>query len=112
MKALDIHFQVREVNSDNAMSDSKLRKCTRLYKEDWKNFLVKSPSGRCSVITGSGHPKFVQIEDLHFPSSYQNSQKFQEQFCLNLCLRTYYTRNCAVDEFLNCLEKKTKIKDR
>ncbi|GBO01943.1 hypothetical protein AVEN_47552-1 [Araneus ventricosus] len=51
MKAADIPNQICEMFSDNAMSDSKVRKLTSWFKEDREKVDVKPRSGRPSVIT-------------------------------------------------------------
>ncbi|GFV99935.1 hypothetical protein TNCV_3567261 [Trichonephila clavipes] len=51
MSAADIHCQITEVYGREAMSNSKVRKCVRKFKDGRTNVHDEERSGRLSVIT-------------------------------------------------------------
>ena len=51
MEAAKIHRQICETYGDNALSDSKVRKWVRMFKDGWAKVHVEPRPGRPSVIS-------------------------------------------------------------
>ncbi|GFV45622.1 hypothetical protein TNCV_127661 [Trichonephila clavipes] len=67
MSAADIHHQITYVYGTEAMSDSKVRKWVRKFKDGWTNVHDEERSGRSPVIIDdllqAVETKFVREED-------------------------------------------------